>query len=287
MPLDNDRFLSKAKGLKLDSLTLDLEDGVSEAKKAVARHRLQELFRDASPAEAFPNTREVLVRINGVDSPHFEEDLHALARIPQQLRPHGILLPKTESPLHLRKLNQWIDEAYAEEDAHIPAILLAIETAKGMVDLRDIMRADFGRTQALIFASEDYCADLGLSRSPEGLEMLWARSRIVAHARAFKLQAIDMVCIDYQNQSQLIRECHDGVRMGFDGKQAIHPAQIEVIMENFMANPRTIEFAKNIIAQNEIHSGKPFVLDGIVVDKPVVHWAQMILNSIQQEKTTN
>ena len=279
VPCDNERFLSKAVGMPVDCLTLDLEDGVGEEKKEVARDRLRAMLMETAPLARFPHSREVLVRINGADSPHFDADLACLASIPAERRPHGILLPKTESAAHLKRLNQWVDAHYGSHQPQ-PSLLLAIETARGIVDLKDTLSGgDIRRAQALIFASEDYCADLGLSRSPEASEMLWARSQLVAHARAFRLQAIDMVCIDYQNKEQLVRECQDGVRMGFDGKQAIHPSQIDVILDHFRPSKTTLQFARDILAAVELHGGKPFVLQGIVVDTPVVKWAQLINSS--------
>lgn len=312
MPADNDRYFDKVRELILDSVTLDLEDGVAFDKKPLARSRLTSRLQStplgalSACTHLLPNAGELLVRVNGCqNTEELIRDLRALeaacaqeklelrakapaankAALPLRCRPSGLLLPKVESAKHLRLINAWVDEIYGPESEM--SLLLAIETAKGFVDLRDILSpaSSRRRVEGLIFASEDFCADMGMHRTPAGTEMLWARSHLVAHARAYRLQAIDMVCIQYKDRRQLLQECQDGISLGFDGKQAIHPGQIADIYEHFQPTEAARLFARKVVDQSPLHEGKPFVLDGIVVDLPVVKWAENLLYSLVSNPT--
>lgn len=308
VPADNDRFFEKARELILDSVTLDLEDGVAKENKGVARSKLVTRLQSGSQmsfaaASLFPNAGELLVRLNSLQTrEELVEDLSALEKACAaershnetkksggkrdiKFRPTGFLLPKVETASYARLMNKWIDEIYGPE-ADI-SLLLAIETARGMVDLRDILQPPESRrrVEALIFASEDFCADTGIIRTPVATELLWARSRLVTFARAFNLQAIDMVCIQYKDRDQLLRECQDGIHLGFDGKQAIHPNQIGDIYQHFKPTPEAIDFARKVVDQSPSHEGRPFVLNGVVVDTPVVKWAENLLYALVSNPT--
>jgi len=106
-----------------------------------------------------------------------------------------------------------------------------------------------GQLSALLFAAEDYCADTGIIRTPSRLELLYTRSSIVVTAKAFGLQAIDMVCINYKDPEYLLAECTDGRRLGFTGKQAIHPAQVDIIHASFVPDSRELNRAVSILRQ--------------------------------------
>ncbi|RUS31775.1 hypothetical protein BC938DRAFT_477106 [Jimgerdemannia flammicorona] len=184
---------------------------------------------------------------------------------------------------------------------HNIRLIPSIESGLGIINLREIASAD-PRVDALIFAAEDYCADLGLIRTPSRTEMLYARQAVVTAASAFGLQAIDLVCLDFQNQAILEEECREGREFGFMGKQAIHPNQVEIIQKTFLPDPAAvcdevtvtmlgfsfignhmnsdIERAAKIIEGYELHSQKgvgAFNLDGKMIDLPVVKWASKVL----------
>jgi citrate lyase beta subunit len=207
------------------------------------------------------------------------------------------------------------------------SILAAIESASGLMNLSQIASTSVQRNNTsltshsqhshlagLIFASEDYCADLGLTRTTDAKELLHARSSIVTAAKAYGLDAIDMVHIDFRNLQDLQRECDDGRVMGFTGKQAIHPTQVEVINDCFgSASAQDLVFASRVVEEYEhvVLMVKPrqdegcggtkatvdreasnnastidgattavagaCVVDGIVVDAPVYKWALKVL----------
>lgn len=134
----------------------------------------------------------------------------------------------------------------------------------------------------------DYFKDL--IRTPSRREMLFARSAIVTAAVANELQSIDLVCLEYTNDATLETECKEGRELGFTGKQAIHPRQLDIIHQSFSPRPQEIEYAMKIVQGYEAHAKQgfgAFGLDGKVVDMPVVKWAQRCLakaNKLKQEK---
>ncbi|KAJ3087373.1 hypothetical protein HK102_011228, partial [Quaeritorhiza haematococci] len=129
-------------------------------------------------------------------------------------------------------------------------------------------------------AAEDYCADLGLIRTPSRLEMLHARQSVVTAAAAYGLQSIDLVCVDFKSDEVLEEECTEGRQWGFTGKQAIHPKQVPLIQKHFAPAPADVERATRIMQGYEEHLAKgigAFNLDGKMIDMPVVKWAQKLL----------
>jgi citrate lyase subunit beta-like protein len=154
------------------------------------------------------------------------------------------------------------------------------------MNLKEIATCD-PRIDALIFASEDYCADTGMKRTASRKELHYARSAIATVAHAYDLQAIDLVCVDYKNEAALQEECREGVEMGYNGKQAIHPSQISVIHREFSPRSEDITYARAILEGYKQHSQTgigAFDLNGKVIDLPVVRWAErMLLYAKQME----
>jgi citrate lyase subunit beta-like protein len=110
--------------------------------------------------------------------------------------------------------------------------------------------------------------------------MLFARQLIVNASAAYGLQAIDLVCVDYQDQDMLLQECKEGREFGFAGKQAIHPDQIDIIQKAFLPDPADLERAVRIVDGFQTNSQKgigAFSLDGKMIDMPVVKWAEKVI----------
>eukprot|EP00934_Nitzschia_sp_Nitz4_P001443 Nitzschia sp. Nitz4//scaffold27_size158506//97333//98340//NITZ4_002608-RA/size158506-processed-gene-0.22-mRNA-1//1//CDS//3329545512//1443//frame0 len=279
VPGSEERKIQKAAGLSADSIVLDLEDGVALDKKDVARELVSKSLQDRS---MFQDRTELCVRINAFDTGALAiSDLEAIVPCPAL---QGIVIPKVETPADIELVSGMIKDKATSSDVRI---LAAIESAKGMLNLRDIAAtAESCSLDALIFASEDYCADLELIRTEHATEMLWARSELVTTAKAYGLQAIDMVHIDFRNLPGLAEECQRGRELGFTGKQAIHPAQLDTIHATFVPSAKDIEFAKKCVEEYEAATkvaGKgACVVNGIVVDAPVYKWAVKILKRAQQ-----
>lgn len=286
-PGADERKITKAQSLGADALVLDLEDGVAMDRKDVARDLVVATLNDTT--KNFGDS-ELCVRINALaDSCDRRTrelallDLQAILPCPKL---DAIVIPKVESPHDVSFVSRLIDMTPECRDRDI-RLIAAIESARGMMNLRDIASVGmttFGgssnRLDALVFASEDYCADMEAIRTARATELLHARSQIVLTAKAYGLQAIDMVHIQYKDLDDLARECQEGRALGFTGKQAIHPIQISTIHESFSPSASDIDFATRVIqGYNDTTSkgGGATVVDGIVVDAPVYKWALKII----------
>lgn len=151
------------------------------------------------------------------------------------------------------------------------------------MDIRTIC-ASSSRLDGLIFAAEDFALDLSLTRTPSLTEFLFARQTIVAAARAYNIpSAIDMVCTDYKDTSDsgpLARECKDGSTMGFNGKQVIHPSQIERVQRMFLPSAERVKSAVRVLVAEkkaeEMGKGS-WTLDGKMIDAPVLGAARRVV----------
>ena len=156
-----------------------------------------------------------------------------------------LVMPKVESASDVHRVAQLLDKAASPN----VRIIASLESGKAIMFAREIAAAS-PRLSALLFAAEDYCASVGIQRTFSRSELYFARSVTVNAAKAFGLQAIDMVCIAYQDLAVLADESEEGSRMGFDGKQAIHPAQIDTIQGCYSPSADDISKAVKILERN-------------------------------------
>jgi citrate lyase beta subunit len=159
------------------------------------------------------------------------------------------------------------------------ALLILIETAPGVVNLKEICAAD-ARLQGLIFGAEDLAGNIGTVRTRAGWEIFYARSAVVIHAAAFGLQAIDMVWMDLHDLDGLREESLQGAGLAYTGKQIIHPNQIEPVQAAFTPSQDAVAAARRVIEAAAAHqkAGKgAFALDGKMVDAPVVKAAERVM----------
>ena len=263
VPGDDPRKIAKAAASGADCIVLDLEDGVAADRKLAARETV------ASSLQSLDfGTSEKLVRVNPVGSELCLADLEATLGA----RPDGYVLPKVESAEQVREL------ARRTSSAPLPLLAL-IESARGVLQAAAIAASD-PRLEALLFGAEDLAGDMGATRTREGAEMAWARGGVVVTAAAFSLQAIDTVFVDLGDLERLRQEARTACVMGYAGKMAIHPKQVPVIQEAFTPSDDEIEKARHLV---EVHAGRQaggegvFVLDGKMVDWPMVRAAQRLL----------
>ena len=275
VPGADQRKITKAQGLNADAVVLDLEDGVAYDKKVDARNLVRQTLVD--PSQDF-GSAELCVRINGLDTN--DVALRDLEAVLPCSRLQAVVVPKVENASDIVFVSRMIDSLSDNRDVRIIA---AIESAMGFLNLREIAEVGTSkaRLDALVFASEDFCADIEATRTESATEMLYARSQLVMAAKAFGLQAIDMVHINFRDLDGLKVECEGGRQMGFTGKQAIHPAQIDIINELFAPSPKEIDFASRAVQEYETTAAKgkgACVVDGVVVDMPVYKWARKIVD---------
>lgn len=272
MPGDSQRKIEKALTLDVDSVILDLEDGVAANRKVEAR----EVVGQALATLDF-GRRERIVRVNS----HASGLVAAEVRATVATRPDAYLAPKVESAADLLYLDTLLSEA---EEAHgWPAnsirLLAMIETALGVMSLREIATAT-PRLDALVFGAEDYAASTGAIRTREGWEVFQARSSVVMAAGAWGLQAIDCVFVEYQDAAGLEVECRLGRQLGYIGKTLIHPAQVAVANAIFAPTAEEVEWAERLMEAFAAHQRKrtgAFSFEGKMVDMPILRSAQRMM----------
>jgi len=272
MPGDDMHKIRKAATLGVDTICMDMEDGVATDRKKEARKTITEALQEIQFG-----TIERLVRINAVGSGLEAADLAAVLTS----RPDGVVLPKVEFGGQIR----WVSQSIADVENHFGwpkggiCLLAVVETARGILNLSQIAGAD-PRLEALIFGAEDLAADIGAIRTKQGLEVSYARGAVVMHAAAFGLQAIDMVYLDFTDLEGLFQEAVQGAQMAFAGKQIIHPNQVEPVQRAFTPNEASIRLAQHIMeayATWQKAGVGAFALDGKMVDAPVIKAAERVL----------
>lgn len=272
MPGDDRHKIEKAAGLGVDSVIMDLEDGVALNHKEAARETIRTALREVE----FGRT-ERLVRINPVSTGLHVDDLRHTVKA----QPDGYVLPKTESAAQIQEVSQWLDAAEAKHGWPENSITLLpiVETARGILNLREIAESS-PRLVALIFGAEDLAGDLGAKRTPDGWEVFYARGAVVLHAKAYGLQAIDTVYVALQDLDGLVTQTEQALYMGYTGKLAIHPRQVDPIQRVFTPSPEEIQQAKRLIDAHTTHQEAgtgAFQLDGKMVDMPIVRAAETVL----------
>jgi citrate lyase subunit beta-like protein len=279
-------MLEKTSSMHVDTIAYDLEDSVAPHLKATARHNLAPILSRPRPA----GIKELCVRINSVDTGLALADL---TDILQGSHLDAIMLPKCESAADLHFVTDVIRHMLPErhpangiqQDGVRPpiAIIALIESAKAIQNLPEICRAS-PYLSGLVFAAEDFAKDMSLTRTPSLTEFLYARSAIATAARAALLPStIDLVCTSYKGPKgieTLEEECLNGKGMGFNGKQCIHPSQIEVVQRCFAPGEEEVEWATRVVVADEKASqaGRgAWTLEGKMIDVPVVKKARSVL----------
>jgi citrate lyase subunit beta/citryl-CoA lyase len=269
LPGQESKFMVNAGLHRPDAVILDLEDSVHPAEKDSARL----LVRNALRAVDFMGA-ERMVRVNPL--PLGLEDLAAI--IPE--RPDLILLPKTESPDQVREVAARIRSIARRARLAAPVWLMPIlESALGIERAFEIATAD-ETVAALTIGLEDYTADLGVTKTLDGAESLYARRRLVNAARAAGVQAIDSVFGDVGDLEGLNAWATRSRAMGFEGMGCIHPRQIEPIHAAFAPSGAELEKALKVVAAFEEAQAKGLAVVALgtrMVDPPVVRRAQRLV----------
>lgn len=271
MPGDDRHKIEKAITLGVDCICMDMEDGVASNKKTQARATIAGALHDLDFGKS-----EKLARINAVGSGLETDDIQAV--LPH--RPDGIVIPKLEELGQIQWASEIMEAAELQHGWPLNSmrIVVDVETAKGILNLKEI--ASHPRLDALIFGGEDFAASIGATRTYEATELLYAREAVLTAAAAFGLQAIDIVAIDFKDLGALRLEAEFGARMGFSGKQIIHPSQVEPVQTAFTPGDDSIARARRIVAGFEASQkeGKgAFAVDGKMIDMPLVKNAQKVL----------
>ena len=239
VPGTNARALDKARALAVDAVILDLEDSVPPEGKEAARAQVTK----AVAAAAF-GAREVIVRINGLDTDWWLDDLNAAARA----KPNAILVPKVSIPGHLEDVAERLVDISADHKIRIWAMM---ETSLAMVNAREIAAAAKDvetRLTCLVLGTNDLAKETRARIVPGRAPMLSWLMTCIAAAHAYGLDILDGVYDDLGDPEGFARECTQARDMGFDGKTIIHPSQIEACNAAFAPSADEVAQAKEIIA---------------------------------------
>jgi len=273
MPGDDRRKIEKAASLGVDCICMDMEDGVAITRKAEARAVIAQAMKELDFGAS-----ERCIRINSFGSGFEKFDLAAAVAA----NPDAIVVPKIETAGQVRSISEYIEtyELSSGMNAGTIRMLVGVETAKGIMNLREIAQAD-KRLDALIFGAEDFAASVGATRTQEASEVLYARLAVVTACAANELQAIDMVYIDFHDIEGLRLEAQQGAGFGFSGKQIIHPNQVAPVQEAFTPSAEAIEYAQRVVqtfAASQKEGRGAFALDGKMIDMPLLKNAQKVLD---------
>ncbi|XP_062507182.1 citramalyl-CoA lyase, mitochondrial-like [Corticium candelabrum] len=272
VPGNDERKIRKAAATDVDSVVLDCEDGVAMNRKNEARSTIS---RSLSAYDFGRSER--IVRINAYDSGSAVADLQAV--LASASPPDAVILPKVEDAEQVN----WINSQMLSLLGHTLPLICLIEMPLALLNLRTICEAGKtgnGQLSGLIFGADDFAAFLGAVRSPSATEVLVARQTVVMHAKAYGLQAIDIVDINYKNLESLKHAAEEGRKIGYTGKQVIHPDQVPIVQQAFSPSEEEVEWAKKLITAFEEHqkSGKgAFAFEGQMVDMPLMRLAQNIM----------
>lgn len=272
VPGNNPAMIKDAGIYGADSIMLDLEDSVSLTEKDAARMLVYEAIKTVDFGGA-----EVVVRVNGQDTPFYDEDVRAMVKAGVDV----IRLPKTESAAMIQKLVKDMEAAESEfgiEKGSI-GVMAAIESAQGVLHAPEIA-ASTPLMMGLAVSGEDYTADMHTHRYPDGEELRFARNMVLNSARAAGVYAFDTVFSNMKDIEGFYRETNYIHELGFDGKSLVNPRQIPMVNEVFNPTKAEIAQAKNV--QNAIREAKAkgsgvISLNGKMVDKPVVEKAERVL----------
>lgn len=274
VPGNNPSMIKDAGIYGADSIMLDLEDAVSLTEKDAARM----LVYNAIKTVDFGGS-EIVVRINGQDTPFYEEDVKAMVRAGVDV----IRLPKTESAAMIQKLVKDMEQAEEEYDIKKDSIgvMAAIESAKGVLNAPEIATAT-PLMMGLAVSGEDYTADMHTRRYPDGRELEFARNMVLQAARAADVYAFDTVFSNMNDPEGFYRETNYIYELGYDGKSLVNPRQIEMVNKVF--NPTKDEIENAMAVQSAIREAKAkgsgvISMNGKMVDKPVVEKANRVIET--------
>ena len=263
-PGDQPDLLRKAPDSGADTVVFDLEDAVAPEWKTDAKRDVATVLTDA----AFDPPCEVCVRVNA-DVSSAAADLDAVLEGDPRL--DAMMVPKAESATDVGTFADLL----AEHGAGLPVIPLC-ESASGVLHAEDI--AAMPEVDAVAFGAEDLAADVGAIRTEAGEDVSHARQHVVLAAAAADVDAIDTVVTDIEATDRLAEETGVAVQLGYDGKMAIHPAQVDVINDAFTPDPETVEWAERVLDGREAADGRGvFRVDDEMIDAPLVARAERVM----------
>ncbi|WP_299270151.1 HpcH/HpaI aldolase/citrate lyase family protein [Halorientalis sp.] len=266
-PGDQPALMRKAPGSGADAVVFDLEDAVVPDRRPVARDAIHEVLTDAE----FDPECSVWVRVNPPGTVADADVANALADASPV---DAVMLPKVSDVAGVERVVGLLDEYGV--DAPVVAL---IESAAGVLHAEDI--AATPRVDAVAIGAEDLAADIGATRTDDGVEALHAREQVVLAAAAAGVDALDTIHVDVDDTDGLESAAEFTVQLGFDGKLAIHPAQVPVINNAFTPSEERVDWARRVLdARDEADAeGRGvFRVDDEMIDAPLIAQAEQVLD---------
>ena len=260
IPASNARATEKAKSLPVDAIIFDLEDAVAVDEKPTARLALATVLKEGGFGH-----RAILVRINGLATPWWREDLEAL----EGIEIDGILLPKVSGSGDIDELAPYLP--------NVP-VWAMMETPIGILNAVDA--AAHPRIAGFVMGTNDLAKDMGTRDRADRLPLMTSLQTCLVAAKASGIVCIDGVYNAFRDQDGLRIESEQGRDLGFDGKTVVHPAQVEIANEVFSPSPEEIELARRQIAAFEvatIEGQGVAVVDGQIVENLHIEAARALI----------
>ncbi len=256
-PASDEHKLRKALASEADVVVADLEDAVSFEQKDAARDVVRGTLADE------PYRGLVAIRVNGADTAFFAADIALV----QELRPDVVVLPKATPG------------AVGALDEEGPPVVAIVETADGLRHAYEV--ASRPRVEALVVGTVDLGVELRLEPREDGLEILFARSKVVLDSAAARIRGpVDRVFLDVRDGSGLEADTQFARSLGFRGKACIHPDQVEIVNRVFTPSDEELSQARRVVEAYEQAVGEGegvTALDGEMIDLPVVERARQVL----------
>lgn len=272
VPGNNAAMVKDAHIYRSDAIMFDLEDAIAVEEKDSARFLVYHALRNLNY-----EGMETVVRINGLDTPYGRDDIAAMVNA----RPNLIRIPKADSARDVQEVEALVAEE--EHAAGLPSgtigLMAAIESPLGVLNSYEIATSS-ERLIGIAFGAEDFVTNMKTTRSKAGTELLFARSHIVASARAAGIYALDTVFSDLDDEDGLIHEVEVAKQLGFDGKSVISPRQIAPVHRVFQPTDAEIEAAKRVmraVIEAERSNSGVFTVDGKMIDKPIIERAERVI----------
>lgn len=267
MPGSNARALEKAKGLPADALILDLEDAVAPDAKAEARAQVCAAVHDGGYGD-----REIIIRVNGADTPWGDDDLKAAAVAGAE----AILIPKVESAQMVQDAAAKMTAAGAPDSTNLWCMM---ETPRGILQAEEIAGSN-PRLKCFVMGTSDLTKDLHALHTLDRMPMVPSLAICLLAARAEGLAIVDGVYLDLKNEDGFRSACRQGLELGFDGKTLIHPSQVGPANEVFGPSDKEVELSRRIIeafAEAADEGKAVVVVDGKLVENLHVENAKRIV----------
>lgn len=264
LPASNARAIAKARALPCDVVILDLEDAVAPDAKQAGRAQAV-----AAVQEGGFGDRELVIRVNGIDTDWGADDLAAL----EPCLPDAILIPKVSGRAEVA--------GYADRLPGGTPIWAMIETCAALFRLNEIAAAD--RLAAFVMGTNDLAKEMGAQPGSDRLPFLGAFGLAVAAARAAGIAILDGVHNDLDDDVGFTAQARQAVEFGFDGKTLIHPRQIDLCNAAFRPDDSAVDWARRIIAAFELpeHADKGAIrVEGRMVERLHLHHARRVLAAI-------